>query len=85
MRAADAPPVRVSLSIDGVAFGEWTLGIEFTDISVPVRGNLLRGDGHVLEIRSDTWIPQASNVGDDNRRLGVLVDKIALSTEAADD
>lgn len=85
MRAGGAPPATVSLSIDGVALGEWVFGAEFSDTSFPVPGELLRGDGHVLEIRSDTWVPQASNAGADSRQLGVLVDYITLSAEASDD
>jgi hypothetical protein len=46
---------------------------------------MLRGEGHVLEIRSDTWIPQANNVGTDERQLGILVDQITLSAVSSAD
>ena len=85
MRNAGALPVTVFLSIDGVSLGGWPLGADIADLNVLVPGELLRGDGHVLEIRSDTWIPQANNVGADSRRLGVLVDQITLSPETSDD
>ena len=85
MRNAGALPVTVFLSIDGVPLGNGLLGADIADVNVRVPGELLRGDGHVLEIRSDTWIPQANNVGADSRRLGVLVDQITLSAEASDD
>lgn len=85
IRAADMPPVTTSLSIDVHVLGQWTLVADITDISVLVPGELLQGAGHVLEIQSDTWIPQTYNVGADDRQLGVLVDRIMLSAGASDD
>jgi hypothetical protein len=85
IRDEGAPPVTVSLSIDGVSLGDLTLGTGITDMTVLVPGELLQGDGHVLEIRSDSWIPQASNIGTDSRLLGVAVDEITFSSQTFDD
>ncbi len=85
IRAADASPVTIALSLNGFALGQWSLASDITDISILVPGDLLRGAGQVLEIHSDTWIPAAHNVGTDDRQLGVLVDRIVLSAGAPDD
>jgi hypothetical protein len=85
IRDEAALPVNVSLSIDGVSLGDLTFGADMTDLTVQVPGELVQGDGHVLEIRSDSWIPQASNAGTDSRQLGVAVDEVSLSAETFDD
>jgi len=83
VRAPRMTPVSLTLILDDVKVGQWTLGQEFTEITLSLPGEMLQGTGHVLGLESDTWIPNASDFGDDTRVLGVLIDRITLTAQAA--
>jgi hypothetical protein len=80
-RPEGLPLAWLSIEVDGKSIGEWKLKRDFQVVETRVPGALLQGPGHVLTLRSDTWVPQQHGVNSDLRTLGVLVDWIDISDE----
>lgn len=75
----DVAPAAVSVVVDGVVAARWQQanGFDVRDVALPATA---AADGWLdVELRSDTWVPSAAGVSDDNRQLGVVVDWIQVS------
>jgi hypothetical protein len=76
-RPPQVPPARLSVLVNGVLVGERRLAYGYTfetwDLAVPQ--DYVAATSEVeIELRSDTWMPQAIGYNEDPRELGVMVD-----------
>lgn len=82
-RPRGVPAPRVTVLVDGDPLGEVQPGNEFREYVFPIpeatAARAASRAGHSqIEIRSTTWIPQASLGGPDTRALGVMVDRAEI-------
>jgi hypothetical protein len=80
-RPPQAPLAKLSVWVNGVLVGEQTLvhdhTFEIWNLTVPE--DYLPAISEVeIELRSDTWVPQAIGYNEDPRELGVMVDWIKI-------
>ena len=80
-RPPQAPLAKLSVWVNGVLVGEQTLAHDHTfeiwNLTVPE--DYLPAISEVeIELRSDTWVPQAIGYNEDPRELGVMVDSIKI-------
>ncbi|MFQ5858653.1 MAG: hypothetical protein ACE5LU_23885, partial [Anaerolineae bacterium] len=73
-----APRPDLTLFIDGREVGTWELPDRFTTLSVNVPAGAATDSRLDILLQSDTWVPKRAGLGDDDRRLGVVVDWIAV-------
>lgn len=80
-RPSQASPAQLSVWVNGVRVGERTLayGYTFETWNLKVPKNYLAETSEVeIELRSDTWVPQAIGFNEDPRELGVMVDRVEI-------
>jgi len=80
-RPSLAQPAQLSVWVNGVSVGERTLaqGYTFETWSLTVPEDDLPATSEVeIELRSDTWVPQAIGYSEDSRELGVMVDRVEI-------
>jgi len=80
-RPPQVQPSQLSVWVNGVPIGERTLAYGYTfetwDLTVPQ--DYVSATSMVeVELRSDTWVPQAIGYNDDPRTLGIMVDWIRV-------
>jgi hypothetical protein len=72
------PPVKLTVFIEGTIAGAWEQTSDFAVHTVDVPA-MASADGWLhIELRSDRWVPEEAGLGDDDRRLGVVVDWVAV-------
>jgi len=72
------PTLRVF--IDGEVVGAWKLPDGFVTLQTAIPPQAAADGRLEIELRSDTWVPRQAGRGDDERRLGVVVDWISVNS-----
>jgi hypothetical protein len=81
IRGVGMAPVNVTVSLNEQQLGQFVLGPEFEELHLPFSGSF-SGDGVMLAIESDTWVPMEAGVGSDPRTLGIVIDSVRISIGA---
>jgi hypothetical protein len=76
---AGVPQRHLTLFIDDQQVGAWDLPDRFVTLSADVPAGAAQDGWLDILLRSDSWQPAEAGLGDDDRRLGVVVDWIAVS------
>lgn len=79
---AGVPPPNLTLFVDGQQVGTWKLQDRFIVLSADVPAGAAADGRLEIELQSDTWMPRQAGRGDDDRRLGIVVDWIAVSVDS---
>ncbi|MFI5176939.1 MAG: hypothetical protein ACHQO8_00145 [Vicinamibacterales bacterium] len=82
-RPASAPPARVTVRFDGVVIGTIDVGSGFREYRLPIPAELVQRaagatDPAQLTLESTTWVPRDVLGGTDDRKLGVMLDRVQV-------
>ncbi|MFQ5595282.1 MAG: hypothetical protein ACE5HA_14140, partial [Anaerolineae bacterium] len=77
---AQVSPSNLTLFVDGQPVGTWKLPDRLIVLSADVPAGAAADGRLEIELRSETWVPRQAGRGDDDRRLGIVVDWIAFQT-----
>ena len=82
-RPASAPPARVTVRFDGAVIGTIDVGSGFRDYRLAIPADLVqRAAGNTdpaqLTLESTVWVPRDLIGGTDDRKLGVMLDRVQV-------
>jgi hypothetical protein len=80
-RPVAAPPAKVTVRFNGTIIGTIDVGSGFREYRLPLAADLVRQaaaatDPAQLTLESTVWVPRDFLGGNDDRRLGVMVDRV---------
>jgi hypothetical protein len=77
-RPAKAAPARVEVFLNDRSLGAVVVGARFEPYAFSIREREPHAESATIRLVTDTWNPRAAMGADDNRDLGVIVDRVEI-------